>query len=161
MKKAIDLDNKKSVGWFSNLTKPTEEKYQEMLEKGFDLTTSKLPKSWSSKENAYKITNFLSDNKDLLGQKEKEHLFNNLKQNQASEEILSRAYKEFEPTDEAQKKERDRLLNKFKNQSNDLASQFKSANKRPLHDKNKQVSTSILKKKKDKKNKRNKLENTA
>jgi hypothetical protein len=149
-KKAIDLDNKKSVGWFSNLTKPSEEKYQEMLEKGFDLTIAKLPKAWIDKENAYKITNFLSDNKDLLSQKEKEHLFNTLKKNQASDEILSRAYKEFEPTDEAQKKERERLLNKFKNQSNELASQYQAANKKPLHSSNKQVFTSVLKKKKDK-----------
>lgn len=152
-KKAIDLDNKKSVGWFTNLTKPTEEKYQELLEQGFDLTTSKTPKSWNGKENAYKITNFLSDNKDLLSQKEKEHLFNNLKKNQASDEILSRAYKDFEPSDEQQKRERDRLLNKFKNQSNDLASQYQSANRKPLHNSNKQVSTSVLKKKKDKKKK--------
>ena len=149
-KKAIDLDNKKSVSWFSNLTKPSEEKYQEMLEKGFDLTTSKTPKVWDDKENAYKITNFLSDNKDLLSQKEKEHLFNNLKKNQASDEILSRAYKDFEPSDEAQKKERERLLNKFKTSSNDLASQYQAANRKPLHNSNKQVSTSILKKKKDK-----------
>ncbi|MDC5825855.1 hypothetical protein OPW36_14160 [Vibrio europaeus] len=149
-KKAIDLDNKKSVGWFANLTKPTEEKYQEMLEKGFDLTTAKLPKAWNDKENTYKITNFLSDNKDLLSQKEKEHLFNNLKQNQASDEILSRAYRDYEPTDEKQKQERERLLNKFKNQSNDLASQYKSANRKPIHSSNKQVSTSVLKKKKDK-----------
>ncbi|WP_210501951.1 relaxase/mobilization nuclease domain-containing protein [Vibrio crassostreae] len=149
-KKAIDLNNKKSVGWFANLTKPTEEKYQKLLEQGFDLTTSKLPKAWNDKDQSFKITNFMSDNKDLLSQKEKEHLFNNLKQNQASDEILSRAYKDFEPSDEQQKRERDRLLNKFKNQSNELASQFKSANKRPVHDKNKQVSTSILKKKKDK-----------
>lgn len=162
MKKAIDLDNKKSVGWFSNLTKPTEEKYQEMLEKGFDLTTAKLPKAWNDKENTYKITNFLSDNKDLLSQKEKEHLFNTLKKNEANDEILSRAYKDFEPTDEQQKRERDRLLNKFKTQSNNLATQFKSGSKKPLHDKNKQVSTSILKKKKEKKKKdRNKLKNTA
>ncbi|TOM08093.1 hypothetical protein CGH83_23945, partial [Vibrio parahaemolyticus] len=35
-KKAIDLDNKKSVGWFSNLTKPSEEKYKKLLESGFD-----------------------------------------------------------------------------------------------------------------------------
>ncbi|CAH6863365.1 conserved hypothetical protein [Vibrio chagasii] len=149
-KKPFDLENKKSIGWFSNLTKPSETKYQKMLEQGFDLTTAKTPKSWNGKENAYKITNFLSDNKDLLSQKEKEHLFNNLKQNQASDEILSRAYRVYEPSDEQQKRERDRLLNKFKNQSNELASQFKSANKRPVHDKNKQVSTSILKKKKDK-----------
>ncbi|EIO3980167.1 hypothetical protein LQK36_004046 [Vibrio vulnificus] len=149
-KKAIDLDNKKSVSWFSNLTKPSEEKYQEMLENGFDLTTAKTPKAWSDKENAYKITNFLSDNKDLLSQKEKEHLFNNLKKNEANDEILSRAYRVFEPTDEQQKSERQRLLNKFKNQSNELASQFKSRSKRPLHSSNKQVSTSILKKKKDK-----------
>ncbi len=161
-KKAIDLDNKKSVGWFSNLTKPSEEKYQEMLEKGFDLTTSKLPKAWNDKENAYKITNFMSDNKDLLSQKEKEHLFNSLKKNEANDEILSRAYKDFEPTDEQQKRERDKLLNKFKTQSNNLATQFKSGSKKPLHDKNKQVSTSILKKKKEKKKKdRNKLKNTA
>ncbi|WP_104046820.1 relaxase/mobilization nuclease domain-containing protein [Vibrio jasicida] len=149
-KKAIDLDNKKSVGWFANLTKPTEEKYQEMLEKGFDLTTAKLPKAWNDKENTYKITNFLSDNKDLLSQKEKEYLFNNLKQNQASDEILSRAYKDFEPLDEQQKRERDRLLNKFKTSSNELASQYQAANRKPLHSSNKQVSTSILKKKKDK-----------
>ncbi|MBM4801401.1 hypothetical protein HYO24_02140 [Vibrio parahaemolyticus] len=149
-KKAIDLDNKKSVGWFANLTKPTEEKYQEMLEKGFDLTTAKLPKAWNDKENTYKITNFLSDNKDLLSQKEKEHLFNNLKQIQASDEILSRAYKDFEPLDEQQKRERDRLLNKFKTSSNELASQYQAANRKPLHSSNKQVSTSILKKKKDK-----------
>ncbi|HAS6237039.1 TPA: hypothetical protein I7194_06065 [Vibrio vulnificus] len=161
-KKAIDLNSKKSVGWFSNFTKPSETKYQELLESGFDLTTAKLPKSWNDKENAYKITNFLSDNKDLLSQKEKEHLFNTLKKNQASDEILSRAYKEFEPTDEEQKKERDRLLNKFKNQSNELASQYQAANKKPLHNSNKQVATSVLKKKKDKKKKdRNKLKNTA
>ncbi|MCG9680490.1 relaxase/mobilization nuclease domain-containing protein [Vibrio sp. Isolate24] len=162
-KNAIDLDNKKSVGWFSKFTKPTEEKYQEMLEKGFDLTTAKLPKAWNGKENTYKITNFLSDNKDLLSQKEKEHLFKTLKQNQASDEILSRAYRDFEPSDEKQKQERQRLLDKFKTSSNELASQFKSANKRPVHDQNKQVSTSVLKKKKDKKNKkdRNKLKNTA
>lgn len=161
-KKTVDLDNKKSVGWFSKFTKPSEEKYKQLLDQGFDLTTSKLPQAWNDKENAYKITNFLSDNKDLLSQKEKEHLFNNLKQNQASEEILSRAYKDFEPNDEAQKKERQRLLNKFKNQSNELASQYQAANKKPLHDKNKQVSTSVLKKKKEKKKKdRNKLKNTA
>ncbi|MGP9149844.1 relaxase/mobilization nuclease domain-containing protein [Vibrio parahaemolyticus] len=149
-KKAIDLNSKKSVSWFSNLTKPSEEKYQKMLEKGFDLTTAKLPKSWNDKENAYKITNFLSDNKDLLSQKEKEHLFNNLKKNEASEEILSRAYKDFEPLDEAQKQERQRLLNKFKTSSNELASQYQAANRKPLHSSNKQVSTSVLKKKKDK-----------
>ncbi|MCR9855886.1 relaxase/mobilization nuclease domain-containing protein [Vibrio parahaemolyticus] len=161
-KKAIDLDNKKSVSWFSNLTKPSEEKYKKLLESGFDLTTSKLPQAWNDKENAYKITNFMSDNKGLLSQKEKEHLFNNLKKNEVSDEILSRAYKDFEPSDEAQKKERDRLLNKFKNQSNDLASQYQSANRKPLHSSNKQVSTSVLKKKKDKKKKdRNKLKNTA
>ncbi|TOM38178.1 relaxase/mobilization nuclease domain-containing protein, partial [Vibrio parahaemolyticus] len=50
-KKAIDLDNKKSVGWFSNLTKPSEEKYKKLLESGFDLTTAKTPKIWSNKEN--------------------------------------------------------------------------------------------------------------
>lgn len=149
-KKAIDLDNKKSVSWFSNLTKPSETKYQEMLEKGFDLTTAKVPKAWNDKENTYKITNFLSDNKDLLSQKEKEHLFNTLKKNEANDEILSRAYKDFEPSDEQQKRERERLLNKFKNQSNDLASQYKSANRKPSHSSNKQVSTSVLKKKKDK-----------
>ncbi|HCE1956664.1 TPA: hypothetical protein N2935_001551 [Vibrio parahaemolyticus] len=161
-KKTVDLDNKKSVGWFANLTKPTETKYQEMLEKGFDLTTVKTPKSWSNKENSYKITNFLSDNKDLLSQKEKEHLFNTLKQNQASDEILSRAYKVYEPSDEKQKQERQRLLNKFKTSSNDLASQYQAANRKPLHSSNKQVSTSILKKKKEKKKKdRKKLKNTA
>ncbi len=149
-KKAIDLDNKKSVGWFANLTKPSETKYQEMLEQGFDLTTAKTPKSWNGKENAYKITDFLEDNKDFLSQKEKEHLFNSLKQNQASDEILSRAYRVYEPSDEQQKRERDRLLNKFKTSSNELASQYQAANKRPLHNSNKQVSTSILKKKKDK-----------
>ncbi|HHY0422209.1 TPA: relaxase/mobilization nuclease domain-containing protein [Vibrio parahaemolyticus] len=160
--KAIELDNKKSVGWFSNLTKPSEEKYKQLLEKGFDLSSAKTPKSWSNKENAYKITNFMSDNKDLLSQKEKEHLFNTLKQNQASDEILSRAYKDFEPSDEQQKRERDRLLNKFKTQSNELASQFKSANKRPVHNPNKSIATSVLKKKKDKKKKdRNKLKDTA
>ncbi|HIF6014034.1 TPA: relaxase/mobilization nuclease domain-containing protein [Vibrio parahaemolyticus] len=152
-KKAIDLDNKKSVGWFSKLTKPSEEKYKKLLESGFDLTTSKLPQAWSDKENAYKITNFMSDNKDLLSQKEKEHLFNTLKQNRANDEILSRAYKDFEPLDEQQKRERQRLLDKFKTQSNELATQFKSGSKRPLHDPNKQVSTSILKKKKEKKKK--------
>ncbi|EIA1554684.1 TPA: hypothetical protein ACP5XP_004502 [Vibrio parahaemolyticus] len=150
-KKAIDLDNKKSVGWFSNLTKPSEEKYKKLLESGFDLTTAKTPKIWSNKENAYKITNFLSDNKDLLSQKEKEHLFNNLKKNEPSDEILSRAYKDFEPTDEAQKRERDRLLTKFKTSSNDLATQFKTGSKRPIHDPNKQVSTSIIKNRSDKK----------
>ncbi|MCC4238455.1 hypothetical protein LL266_18480 [Vibrio anguillarum] len=149
-KKVIDLENKKSVGWFSNLTKPSETKYQEMLEQGFDLTTAKTPKSWSNKENSYKITNFLSDNKDLLSQKEKEHLFNNLKKNQANDEILSRAYKDYEPTDEQKKQERQRLLDKFKTQSNELASQYQAANKKPLHSSNKQVSTSVLKKKKDK-----------
>ncbi|ELA9339012.1 hypothetical protein QUO03_003215 [Vibrio parahaemolyticus] len=146
-KKAINLENKKSVGWFAHLTKPSEEKYKQLLEQGFDLTTVKTPKIWNDKEQLFKITNFMSDNKDLLSQKEKEHLFNNLKQNQANDEILSRAYRVFEPTDEAQKKERDRLLNKFKTQSNELASQFKSGNKRPLHDPSKQVSTSVLKKK--------------
>ncbi|CAK3482209.1 conserved hypothetical protein [Vibrio crassostreae] len=149
-KKAIDLNNKKSVGWFANLTKPTEEKYQKLLEQGFDLTTSKLPKAWNDKDQSFKITNFMSDNKDLLSQKEKEHLFNNLKQNQASDEILSRAYRVYEPSDEQQKRERDRLLNKFKNQSNELASQYQAANRKPLHSSNKQVSTSVLKKKKDK-----------
>ncbi|NOH26542.1 relaxase/mobilization nuclease domain-containing protein [Vibrio mediterranei] len=148
--KAIDLDNKKSVGWFASLTKPSETKYQELLESGFDLTTSKTPKSWSNKENAYKITNFMSDNNQLLSQKEKEHLFNNLKKNEPADEILSRAYRVYEPSDEAQKKERQRLLNKFKTSSNELASQYKSANRKPLHSSNKQVSTSILKKKKDK-----------
>ncbi|CCO60828.1 conserved hypothetical protein [Vibrio nigripulchritudo] len=69
--KAIDLDNKKSVGWFASLTKPSETKYQELLESGFDLTTSKTPKSWSNKENAYKITNFMSDNNQLLSTKRK------------------------------------------------------------------------------------------
>ncbi|TOM07674.1 hypothetical protein CGH83_24135, partial [Vibrio parahaemolyticus] len=118
---------------------------------GFDLTTAKTPKIWSNKENAYKITNFLSDNKDLLSQKEKEHLFNNLKKNEPSDEILSRAYKDFEPTDEAQKRERDRLLTKFKTSSNDLATQFKTGSKRPIHDPNKQVSTSIIKNRSDKK----------
>ncbi|MFH4759464.1 relaxase/mobilization nuclease domain-containing protein [Vibrio alginolyticus] len=158
-KKAINLENKKSVGWFANLTKPSEEKYKQLLEQGFDLTTVKTPKVWNDKEQLFKITNFMSDNKDLLSQKEKEHLFNNLKQNQANDEILSRAYRVFEPTDEAQKKDRDRLLNKFKTQSNELASQFKSGNKRPLHDPSKQVSTSVLKKKDRNKN-RNELENT-
>lgn len=142
-KKAIDLDNKKSIGWFANLTKPSEEKYKKLLESGFDLTTSKLPKAWNDKENAYKITDFLEDNKDLLSQKEKEHLFNNLKQNQASDEILSRAYRVYEPSDEQQKRERDRLLNKFKTSSNELASQYKSGSKKPLHDPNKQVPTSV------------------
>ncbi|HCH1221551.1 TPA: hypothetical protein NKQ07_001303 [Vibrio parahaemolyticus] len=148
--KAIDLDNKKSVGWFASLTKPSETKYQELLESGFDLTTSKTPKSWSNKENAYKITNFMSDNNQLLSQKEKEHLFNNLKKNEPSDEILSRAYKDYEPTDEKQKQERQRLLNKFKTSSNELASQYQAANRKPLHSSNKQVSTYILKKKKDK-----------
>ncbi|MBM4965195.1 hypothetical protein HYO26_02955 [Vibrio parahaemolyticus] len=150
VKKAIDLDNKKSVGWFANLTKPTEEKYIHLLENGFDLTTSKLPQAWNDKDQSFKITNFMSDNKDLLSQKEKEHLFNNLKQNQASDEILSRAYRVYEPSDEQQKRERDRLLNKFKTSSNELASQYKSANRKPLHSSNKQVATSVLKKKKDK-----------
>ncbi|HHB1549416.1 TPA: hypothetical protein ACN98R_004844 [Vibrio parahaemolyticus] len=154
--KAIDLDNKKSVGWFSNLTKPSEEKYQEMLEKGFDLTTVKTPKSWFNKENAYRITDFMSDNKNLLSQKEKEHLFNNLKKNEASDEILSRAYKVYEPSDEQQKRERQRLLNKFKTQSNDLASQYQAANRKPLHSSNKQVSTSVLKKKEQRKKDKNK-----
>ncbi|CAH1572143.1 MULTISPECIES: relaxase/mobilization nuclease domain-containing protein [Vibrio] len=149
-KKVIDLENKKSVGWFANLTKPSETKYQEMLEKGFDLTTVKTPKSWNDKDQSFKITNFMSDNKDLLSQKEKEHLFNTLKKNEANDDILSRAYKDFEPSDEKQKRERERLLNKFKNQSNDLASQYKSANRKPSHSSNKQVSTSVLKKKKDK-----------
>ncbi|HDZ3733140.1 TPA: hypothetical protein RSW61_004786 [Vibrio harveyi] len=149
-KKAINLDIKKSVGWFANLTKPSETKYQEMLEQGFDLTTAKTPKSWNGKENAYKITDFLEDNKDFLSQKEKEHLFNSLKQNQASDEILSRAYRVYEPSDEQQKRERDRLLNKFKTSSNELASQYQAANRKPLHSSNKQVSTSVLKKKKDK-----------
>lgn len=149
-KKVIDLENKKSVGWFANLTKPNETKYQEMLEKGFDLTTVKTPKSWNDKDQSFKITNFMSDNKDLLSQKEKEHLFTTLKKNEANDEILSRAYKDFEPSDEKQKRERERLLNKFKNQSNDLASQYKSANRKPSHSSNKQVSTSVLKKKKDK-----------
>ncbi|MFW7526183.1 relaxase/mobilization nuclease domain-containing protein [Vibrio ostreicida] len=161
-KSTIDLDNKKSVSWFSNLTKPSEEKYQELLEKGFDLTTAKIPKSWNDKDQSFKITNFMSDNKDLLSQKEKEHLFNNLKKNEASEEILSRAYKDFEPTDEQQKQERQRLLNKFKNQSNELASQYQAANRKPLHSSNKSIATSVLKKKKEKKKKdRNKLKNTA
>ncbi|HHY0380116.1 TPA: relaxase/mobilization nuclease domain-containing protein [Vibrio parahaemolyticus] len=149
-KKAINLDIKKSVGWFANLTKPSETKYQEMLEQGFDLTTAKTPKSWNGKENAYKITDFLEDNKGFLSQKEKEHLFNSLKQNQASDEILSRAYRVYEPSDEQQKRERDRLLNKFKTSSNELASQYQAANRKPLHSSNKQVSTSVLKKKKDK-----------
>ncbi|MFA0115674.1 hypothetical protein AB4407_18740 [Vibrio sp. 10N.261.46.E11] len=149
-KKAINLDIKKSVGWFANLTKPSETKYQEMLEQGFDLTTAKTPKSWNGKENAYKITDFLEDNKDFLSQNEKEHLFNSLKQNQASDEILSRAYRVYEPSDEQQKRERDRLLNKFKTSSNELASQYQAANRKPLHSSNKQVSTSVLKKKKDK-----------
>ncbi|MFZ3530121.1 relaxase/mobilization nuclease domain-containing protein [Vibrio harveyi] len=149
-KKAINLDIKKSVGWFANVTKPSETKYQEMLEQGFDLTTAKTPKSWNGKENAYKITDFLEDNKDFLSQKEKEHLFNSLKQNQASDEILSRAYRVYEPSDEQQKRERDRLLNKFKTSSNELASQYQAANRKPLHSSNKQVSTSVLKKKKDK-----------
>ncbi|MDN4696930.1 hypothetical protein QYZ45_25270 [Vibrio parahaemolyticus] len=70
-KKVIDLENKKSVGWFANLTKPSETKYQEMLEKGFDLTTVKTPKSWNDKDQSFKITNFMSDNKDLLSQKRK------------------------------------------------------------------------------------------
>lgn len=161
-KKAIDLENKKSVSWFLNFTKPTEEKYQELLERGFDLTTVKTPKVWNDKENSYKITNFMSDNKDLLSQKEKEHLFNTLKQNQANDEILSRAYKDFEPSDEQQKRERDRLIDKFKTSSNELASQYQAANRKPLHSSNKQVSTSVLKKKKEKKKKdRNKLKNTA
>ncbi|MFH0270539.1 relaxase/mobilization nuclease domain-containing protein [Vibrio jasicida] len=150
MNKAIDLDNKKSVGWFASLTKPSETKYQELLESGFDLTTSKTPKSWSNKENAYKITNFMSDNNQLLSQKEKEHLFNNLKRNEPADEILSRAYRVYEPSDEAQKKERQRLLNKFKTSSNELASQYQAANRKPVHSSNKQVSTSVLKKKKDK-----------
>ncbi|CAH1231305.1 conserved hypothetical protein [Vibrio harveyi] len=150
MKKAIDLDNKKSVGWLSNLTKPSETKYQKLLESGFDLTTAKTPKAWNDKEKAYKITDFLEDNKDLLSQKEKEHLFNNLKKNEPTDEILSRAYRVYEPSDEAQKKERQRLLNKFKTSSNDLASQYQAANRKPLHSSNKQVSTSVLKKKKDK-----------
>lgn len=128
-KKAIDLNNKKSVSWFSNLTKPSETKYQELLEKGFDLTTAKTPKAWNGKDQSFKITNFMSDNKYLLSQKEKEHLFNTLKQNQANDEILSRAYRVFEPTDEQQKKERDRLLKKFKTQSNDLASQYRAISK--------------------------------
>ncbi|WP_040111270.1 hypothetical protein [Vibrio nigripulchritudo] len=77
-------------------------------------------------------------------------MFNNLKKNEPADEILSRAYRVYEPSDEAQKKERQRLLNKFKTSSNELASQYKSANRKPLHSSNKQVSTSILKKKKDK-----------
>ncbi|HAS6227577.1 TPA: hypothetical protein I7179_03785 [Vibrio vulnificus] len=152
-KKAIDLENKKSIGWFANLTKPSEEKYQDLLEKGFDLTTVKTPKVWNDKEQSFKIADFLEDNKDLLSQKEKEHIFNKLNKNEPTDEILSRAYRVFDPTDEKQKQERQRLLNKLRTSYNELAEQYKSASKNSFHYSNKQMSTSVLKKTKEERKK--------